>query len=66
MKSMCSEESQFYSKGGMKAVVWTDTMQTFIMFFGMLAAFIKSIVAVGGVHNVIQALERGERQTIFK
>jgi len=50
----------------MKAVVWTDTMQTFIMFFGMLAAFIKSIVAVGGVHNVIQALERGERQTIFK
>nr|CAB3266301.1 sodium/iodide cotransporter-like [Phallusia mammillata] len=47
--------------GGMKAVVWTDTLQTFVMLAGMVAAFIKSTSDVGGFTNVWDALERGNR-----
>jgi len=49
----------------MKAVVWTDTLQTIIMLVGMLAAFIKAIVSVGGMDNLFAALERGNRQNFL-
>jgi len=52
-------------QGGMKAVVWTDTLQTVIMLVGMLAAFIKAIAFVGGMDNVVAAMERGNRQTFL-
>ncbi|CAK8683332.1 unnamed protein product [Clavelina lepadiformis] len=47
--------------GGMKAVVWTDTLQTFIMLAGCLAALIKTTVHVGGFGNIWAALDRGNR-----
>jgi len=50
----------------MKAVVWTDTFQTFIMFAGVVSAFVKATVDVGGVKSVIEALERGQRNTLWK
>jgi len=53
-------------QGGMKAVVWTDTLQTFVMFAGVLSACIKATVEVGGVKNVIEALQRGQRNTLWK
>ncbi|XP_076800744.1 sodium-coupled monocarboxylate transporter 1-like [Clavelina lepadiformis] len=51
--------------GGIKAVVWTDTLQTVIMFVGGFAALVKTIVIVGGFGKMWNALERGGRMNIF-
>ncbi|XP_078483735.1 sodium-coupled monocarboxylate transporter 1-like isoform X1 [Ciona intestinalis] len=51
--------------GGLKAVVWTDTLQSGIMFFGALAFMIKATLVVGGFDEIAAALERGERNNIF-
>ncbi|KAL6261318.1 hypothetical protein P5V15_008838 [Pogonomyrmex californicus] len=40
--------------GGLKAVVWTDFIQTFIMFGSMLLIAIKGTIDVGGLSLVIQ------------
>ncbi|XP_077277693.1 sodium-coupled monocarboxylate transporter 1 isoform X1 [Temnothorax americanus] len=46
--------------GGLKAVVWTDFFQTFIMFGSMLLITIKGTVDVGGLSLVIRRnLESG-------
>jgi len=50
----------------MKAVVWTDTLQTFIMLVGVISACIKATVDVGGATNVVEALQRGQRHTFWK
>ncbi|XP_029452124.1 sodium-dependent multivitamin transporter isoform X2 [Rhinatrema bivittatum] len=38
--------------GGLKAVIWTDVFQTFIMFAGQLAVIIVGAVKVGGMGEV--------------
>ncbi|KAG8229116.1 hypothetical protein J437_LFUL009585 [Ladona fulva] len=44
----------FYtSLGGLKAVVWTDALQTIMMFGGMLVVICIGTVAVGGVAAVM-------------
>ncbi|KAJ8955548.1 hypothetical protein NQ318_001378 [Aromia moschata] len=44
----------FYtSMGGLKGVVWTDVIQTVIMFFALLLVIIKGTVDVGGIDVVI-------------
>ena len=53
-------------QGGIKAVVWTDTLQTVIMFVGGFAALVKTIVIVGGFGKMWNALERGGRMNIFE
>jgi len=50
----------------MKAVVWTDTLQSFVMFAGIVSACIKATIEVGGVKSVIEAVERGQRNTMLK
>jgi len=50
----------------MKAVVWTDTLQSFVMFAGIVSACIKATVEVGGINKVLEALERGQRNTLWK
>ncbi|KAL6447754.1 hypothetical protein ACFW04_000123 [Cataglyphis niger] len=46
--------------GGLKAVVWTDFIQTFIMFGSMLLIIIKGTADVGGLSLVIRRnLESG-------
>jgi Na+/proline symporter len=37
-----------FLQGGLKAVVWTDVVQTFIMFGAMLLVMIKGTIDVGG------------------
>ena len=49
----------------MKAVVWTDTLQAFIILAGSLTATVKSLIVVGGFENVWNALERGGRNNAF-
>ncbi|GAB1869716.1 Sodium-coupled monocarboxylate transporter 1 [Camponotus japonicus] len=40
--------------GGLKAVVWTDSIQTFVMFGSMLLIVVKGTVDIGGVSLVIR------------
>ncbi|XP_039254545.2 sodium-coupled monocarboxylate transporter 2-like [Styela clava] len=57
----------FYTSiGGMKAVIWTDFLQAMIMLAGMLAVFIQTTIVVGGFGPVVEAVERGQRNNIFK
>ena len=43
----------FYTTvGGLKAIVWTDVFQIFIMYGGILAIVIRGIIEVGGIQNV--------------
>ena len=39
-------------QGGLKAVIWTDTVQVGIMYVSMLAVIIQGNVDVGGVAEV--------------
>lgn len=45
----------------MKAVIWTDVLQSIIMMAGMVAIIVFGIVDVGGVSTVFKLAERGKR-----
>ncbi|KAH8293443.1 hypothetical protein KR054_000567, partial [Drosophila jambulina] len=47
--------------GGLKAVVWTDVIQSFVMFGSILAVCIKGTIDVGGLGVVLQRNEDGGR-----
>ncbi|KAH8246828.1 hypothetical protein KR032_000926, partial [Drosophila birchii] len=47
--------------GGLKAVVWTDVIQSFVMFGSILAVCIKGTLDVGGLGVVLQRNEEGGR-----
>lgn len=47
-------------------MIWTDTLQTFIMLAGMFAVFIITLRDVGGLANVTEAINRGKRNTFLK
>ncbi|XP_015786014.1 sodium-coupled monocarboxylate transporter 2 [Tetranychus urticae] len=51
----------FYtSLGGIKAVVWTDTMQVGLMYIGLVAVMLRAFYLVGGVGEAFRiAAERG-------
>lgn len=43
----------FYFKGGLKAVVWTDVIQTIVMSGAMLLVMVKGTIIVGGFDEVM-------------
>lgn len=47
--------------GGLKAVVWTDVVQTVMMFGAIFLVMIKGTVDVGGVDVVWDRAVKGER-----
>ena len=49
----------------MKAVVWNDAFQSAIMISGIFAVMIKSVITVGGVGKVWEAIHRGKRDTFW-
>ncbi|CAK8694773.1 unnamed protein product [Clavelina lepadiformis] len=56
----------FYTAfGGMKAVVWVDTIQAGIMLAGVLAVLIRTTMIVGGFNNVWVALEESGRDNFW-
>ncbi|KAK8746429.1 hypothetical protein OTU49_017014 [Cherax quadricarinatus] len=62
MGSICT----FYiTIGGVKAVVYTDVLQTLIMFGGVLLVVIICCVDMGGVANVWSIADRGGRIQFF-
>ncbi|XP_043243518.1 sodium-coupled monocarboxylate transporter 1-like [Amphibalanus amphitrite] len=51
--------------GGMKAVLWTDTVQVIIMFGAIMAVIIKGSIDVGGFDVVWQTAVNGDRIEFF-
>uniref|UniRef100_A0A224XMB8 Putative sodium-coupled monocarboxylate transporter 1-like isoform x1 n=1 Tax=Panstrongylus lignarius TaxID=156445 RepID=A0A224XMB8_9HEMI len=56
----------FYTTlGGLKAVVWTDTLQGVLMLMATAAVAFIGLRKVGGIANVIQAAKEGDRIDFF-
>lgn len=53
--------STFFHQGGMKAVIWTDVFQIFVMLSGFVAIFIHGTVLVGGPAAVVEIARNGSR-----
>ncbi|XP_010011356.1 PREDICTED: sodium/iodide cotransporter, partial [Nestor notabilis] len=52
----------FYTTiGGMKAVIWTDVFQVFVMLSGFLAIIIRGVLLVGGPTMVLAIAANGSR-----
>ncbi|XP_060064282.1 sodium-coupled monocarboxylate transporter 1-like [Ylistrum balloti] len=52
----------FYTAlGGLRAVVWTDTFQTFVVMAGLIAIIVVGSREVGGLDRVWQIAEHGGR-----
>lgn len=57
----------FYTTlGGLKAVVWTDTMQFSVTIAAMTAVFWMGTVAVGGPARIWELSEQSGRIEFFK
>ncbi|XP_071499449.1 sodium-coupled monocarboxylate transporter 1-like [Diadema antillarum] len=52
----------FYSTvGGIKAVLWADTLQALVIVSGLMAVIVKGTIDVGGVDEVIRRGVEGNR-----
>ena len=51
----------FLCQGGIKAVVWTDTLQICIMVLGVVAVIVKGCIDVGGIDEVWRRGVEGNR-----
>lgn len=57
----------FYTTvGGLKAVVWTDTLQFLLMVGGIVAVTILGLSATGGFWNVWETSDAGGRLIFFE
>jgi len=45
----------------MKAVVWTDCFQAFVMIAGLFVVIALGVEEVGGFHQIFKKTEKGER-----
>ena len=52
--------------GGIKAVLWTDVFQSFLMFMSMIIIIVKGTYDVGGFNVVWQRAQLGNRIEFFK
>ncbi|KYB27604.1 Putative sodium-dependent multivitamin transporter-like Protein [Tribolium castaneum] len=56
----------FYTTlGGLKAVVWTDTIQTIMMFAALIGVVALGVASVGGFAEVWRRNEEGDRIDFF-
>ncbi|GFY61781.1 sodium-coupled monocarboxylate transporter 1 [Trichonephila inaurata madagascariensis] len=51
--------------GGMKAVLWTDVLQSILMFLALLSVIIKGSIDMGGFQEVLNIAEKGGRLNFF-
>lgn len=57
----------FYTTvGGLKAVVWTDTLQFMLMIGGVLSVTVLGLMSTGGFMNVWNTADTGGRLKFFK
>jgi Na+/proline symporter len=57
---------RIYLQGGIKAVMWTDTFQTIVMFGSFLAVIIKGNNDIGGARRVWDTSYQKNRIEFFK
>lgn len=50
----------------MKAVLWADTLQMFIVYAGMLTVLIEGCIVLGGFKEAWNIADRGGRIVIFE
>ncbi|XP_065172488.1 sodium-coupled monocarboxylate transporter 1-like [Atheta coriaria] len=56
----------FYTTlGGLKAVVWTDTIQTVVMFGALIVVVVMGTISIGGFAEVWRINDEGERLEFF-
>lgn len=53
-------------QGGIKAVVWTDVFQFFMIFVGMAAIVAKGLSKAGGVASAFEIAGNSGRLELFK
>lgn len=56
----------YTSIGGIKAVVWTDVVQVFLMFAGLLVVMIRGFYLSGGVGEAFEVAAKDGRMNFFK
>lgn len=57
----------FYTTvGGLRAVVWTDTLQFLVMAGSVIAICIIGTIQIGGFSDVWNIADRGGRVILFK
>jgi Na+/proline symporter len=59
VKSICFQ-------GGIKAVVWTDFLQGFVMVVASLVVIVLGVIEVGGMGTVWDRSRNGGRIRIFE
>jgi len=56
----------YFIQGGLKAVVWADTVQMMVTVGSLIAVLILGIIAVGGVSETWRIAEKGGRIVFWK
>lgn len=57
----------FYTTiGGLKAVVWTDTLQFTITIGAVIAIFFLGVSSIGGLEYVFEKASEGHRLNVFE
>lgn len=64
--SMTEQPSLSSPQGGVRAVVYTDVLQTTVMFVGVLAVVMQVCVDLGGLDEVWSRAVEGNRIDFFK
>ena len=61
MSDLCNGFIALFLKGGMKAVIWTDTYQMLVIYGGLLALIIEGTTSAGGLRKVWEAAQNNSR-----
>lgn len=56
----------YSTTGGIKAILWTDVLQSFLMFAAVIAVAIRGVVLVGGLEEVYKRALDGNRIQFWK
>ncbi|CAF4496555.1 unnamed protein product [Rotaria sp. Silwood2] len=51
----------YTSFGGIKAVIWTDVLQSLVMFIGLILSIIFGVIDAGGLSIVFEKVKNGNR-----
>ncbi len=55
-----------FVQGGIKAVVWTDLIQTIVMFVGLILLLVFGSQKVGGIEHVWEIASQGQRLNVLE
>lgn len=56
----------FFFQGGLKAVVWTDAIQSVFTTISVIIVIILGYIQAGGIGNIIKANQEGNRIEFFR